>query len=245
VLAVQARLKRMALRDDVPTKGFPYELPAVKHLGKVQFHERVTFIVGDNGMGKSTLVEALAIVAGFPPEGGSRSGVRESDPTVSELCKYVRLTWENARPSWGWFLRAESFFNVATYLAESGRDFPSRRGATWNFHGMSHGESFLQLALERFGQAGFFVMDEPEAALSINGCFKLMRLIDHACDAGAQFVIATHSPILMAYPSASIYQLDRDDIRKVAYNDVFSVDLWRRFLADPQKYVREVLADDD
>jgi predicted ATPase len=235
----------MALRDDVPTKGFPYELPAVRHLAKLQFHERVTFIVGDNGMGKSTLVEALAIVAGFPPEGGSRSGVREIDPTVSELCKYVRLTWENARPSWGWFLRAESFFNVATYLEESGREFPPRRASTWNFHGMSHGESFLQLALERFGQAGFFVMDEPESALSINGCFKLMRLIDHACDAGAQFVIATHSPILMAYPSASIFQLDRDDIRKVAYNDVFSVDLWRRFLTDPQRYVREVLADDE
>jgi predicted ATPase len=235
----------MALRDDVPTKGFPYELPAVKHLAKLQFHERVTFIVGDNGMGKSTLVEALAIVAGFPPEGGSRSGVRETDPTVSELCKYVRLTWENARPSWGWFLRAESFFNVATYLAESGREFPSRRASTWDFHRMSHGESFLQLALERFGQAGFFVMDEPESALSINGCFKLMRLIDHACDAGAQFVIATHSPILMAYPSASIFQLDRDDIRKVAYNDVFSVDLWRRFLSEPQRYVREVLADDE
>jgi predicted ATPase len=228
----------MALRDDVPTKGFPYELPAVRHLAKLQFHERVTFIVGDNGMGKSTLVEALAIVAGFPPEGGSRSGVRETDPTVSELCRYVRLTWENARPSWGWFLRAESFFNVATYLEDSGV------GET-GFHRMSHGESFLKLALTRFGQAGFFVMDEPEAALSINGCFKLMRLIDHACDAGAQFVIATHSPILMAYPSASIFQLDRDDTRKVAYNDVFSVDLWRRFLSDPQRYVREVLADDE
>ena len=235
----------MQLRDDVPTKGFPFELPAVKHLSKVAFHPKVTFIVGDNGMGKSTLVEALAIVAGFPPEGGSRSGVREADPTVSELCKYLRLTWENSRPSWGWFLRAESFFNVATYLEESAKENPPARGSEWKFHHMSHGESFLQLALTRFGQAGFFVMDEPEAALSINGCFKLLRLIDDACNAGAQFVIATHSPVLMAYPGASIFQLDRDDIRKVAYDDVFSVDLWRRFLENPTRYITDILADDD
>lgn len=227
----------MQLRDDVPKKGFPYELPAVRHLDKVRFHERVTFLVGDNGMGKSTLIEALAIVAGFPPEGGSRSGVRESDPTVSELCKYLRLSWANARPTWGWFLRAESFFNVATYLEESG---VGRTG----FHRMSHGESFIELAQSRCNQAGFFVLDEPEAALSINGCFKLLRIIDDACDGGAQFVIATHSPVLMAYPRASIYQLERDRITNVSYDDVFSVDLWRRFLADPAGTVESILADD-
>lgn len=237
VAAVHARLRRVQLRDDAPTKGYPFTLPAVRHLDRLRFGDRVTFIVGDNGMGKSTLVEALAIVAGFPPEGGSRSGVRETDHTVSELCRHIRLTWENTRPAWGWFLRAESFFNVATYLDESGV-------AETGFHQMSHGESFLRLAQTRFGQAGFFVMDEPEAALSINGCLKLLRVIDDACDRGAQFVIATHSPILMAYPGAVIYQLDADDIRKVAFDDVFSVDLWRRFLADPKGYVSSILADE-
>jgi predicted ATPase len=234
---VQSRLRRIQLKDDAPSKGYPFDLPAVRHLDKLKFGDRVTFFVGDNGMGKSTLAEALAVVAGFPPEGGSRSGVRETDPTVSELCKYLRLTWENARPSWGWFLRAESFFNVATYLDEAGV-------ADTGFHRMSHGESFLWLAQTRFGQPGFFVMDEPEAALSINGCLKLLRVIDDACDRGAQFVIATHSPILMAYPGASLYQLGADGIVKVTFDEVFSVDLWRRFLADPKGYVRGILADD-
>jgi predicted ATPase len=205
----------------------------------------VTFFVGDNGSGKSTLVEAIAVAAGFNPEGGSRNFTFATRPSHSELHEHLRLSRSTRRASTGYFLRAESFFNVATELdalQELDRGALASYGGR-SLHEQSHGESFLSLVVNRFGADGFYVLDEPEAALSLQGQLAVLRRVHDLCEAGSQFAIATHSPILLAYPNAVIYELSDDGIERVAYTDTQQYQLTKGFLDSPEAFLRHLFAD--
>jgi predicted ATPase len=189
--------------------SYPFSIPAVRQLDTLELDPKITFLIGDNGSGKSTLVEAIAIAAGFNPEGGSKNlrfATRSSESVLHQHLTLVR----SPRRLDGFFLRAESFFNVATQLDDL-HALDSYGGVS--LHEQSHGESFLALAVHRFGGNGFYVLDEPEAALSPQRQLSLLSIIfDLVERRRSQFLIATHSPILMAYPGARIYQLGSDGL---------------------------------
>jgi predicted ATPase len=234
-------LLQAGLGEDAPTDDYPFGLSAVRGLSTVKFGD-VTILVGDNGTGKSTIVEAIAIASGFNAEGGSRNLQFATHGTHSELHKFLELRWSR-RPSWGWFLRAETFYGMATHIATDdpmygvGKMFP-------DLHSESHGESFLDLALSRFLRPGLYILDEPEAALSLQGQWKLLRIMHAAVATGAQFILATHSPALMALPEARLYELDDAGVRRAQYDDLAVVQLWRRFLDHPDSVLRHLLEDD-
>ncbi len=225
----QIRLKR----EEVPSfDRYPFNLPAVRHLEELVFHPRVTFFIGENGSGKSTLLEALAVALDFNPEGGSRNfnfGTRDSH---SDLHRYLRLSRGIMRPRDGFFLRAESFFNVATEIERLGV-IDSYGGVS--LHEQSHGEAFLALMMNRFGVEGLYLLDEPEAALSPQRQLSVLTRLHELAEDGSQFVIATHSPILMAYPEATIYLFSTDGIERVEYTDTEHYRVTRDFLLRPQR----------
>lgn len=230
-------LRAVELAREVPS-GFPFDLPAVAALDRLRLAS-VTLLAGDNGSGKSTIVEAIAQAAGFNPEGGGRNLRFRTHATESELHRHLRLRWR-VQPRWGWFLRAETFFGMASHIA---RDAELQRGFG-DLHGVSHGESFLDLILDRCAPAGFYVMDEPESALSIQGQMVLVRAMHEGIRAGAQFVVATHSPFLLAYPGAALHLLDDEGLREVGFDDLASIALWRRFFADPAALYGPLLDDE-
>jgi len=217
--------------------GYPFELPAVRALPDIEFAP-VTVFVGDNGTGKSTLVEALAVAAGFNAEGGSRNLQFETYATHSALASSLRLRWSR-RPHWGWFLRAETFYGMATHVHLDDGEY-GIKSMFPGLHHRSHGESFLTLIDSRMSQDGLYLLDEPESALSFDGQLKLLATMYDACAIGAQFVIATHSPMLMAYPDARIYEFDDDGSHAVLFDDVSLVGLWRTFLDSPDRYFRHL-----
>ncbi|GAA0926765.1 AAA family ATPase [Virgisporangium ochraceum] len=230
-------LRWVELDPDTPTAGYPFALPvvaALREAGRLPLAAGVTFLTGDNGTGKSTLVEALAVAAGFNPEGGSVNVRFSTRSTESSLGGYLRLVRSPGKPSTGYFLRAESFYNVATEL--------ERLGGGPNLHERSHGESFLDLVTHRFGPDGLYVLDEPEAALSVPGCLALVAVIHDLVRAGSQFVVATHSPVLLAVPGATILRIGADGtITPVTFDEADPVALTRSFLADPQRFLRHLL----
>ena len=219
---------------------YPLGLSAVRDLKKVRF-KNVTVFVGDNGTGKSTIIEALAVAAGFNAEGGSRNLNFRTHSTHSALHEHLVLRW-GAHPRWGWFLRAETFYGMATHIATDdpvygvSNMFP-------DLHAESHGESFIDLALSRFDGPGLYIFDEPESALSLQGQWKLLRIMHDGVRAGAQFILATHSPALMAFPDAALYEFDTEGIHQAHYDDLEVVELWRRFLADPASILRYLFED--
>jgi predicted ATPase len=221
---------------------FPFSLPAVRHLQSLAFHPKVTFLVGENGSGKSTLLEAIAGECDLNPEGGSRNfqfGTRESH---SILNRYIRLKKSILLPLDAYFLRAESFYNVATEIEKLGvadayGDKP--------LHAQSHGESFFALFENRFHGAGLYLLDEPEAALSPTRQMSFLTLLHRFCEGGAQFVIATHSPIIMAYPDAWIYVLGDAGPVRVAYEETEHYKVSRAFLSNPKKMLDMLLEDED
>jgi predicted ATPase len=220
------------LEAATPAEGYPFELPAVRGLPLV-LTAPVSVLVGDNGTGKSTLIEAIAVAAGFNAEGGSGQVMFETVATHSELTKYLRLIWSAPRLKPGFFLRAESFYNVASY-----RDAHPGRGLS--YHAMSHGESFLEVARTWFRNPALFILDEPEAALSFHGQLALIHAMLEAVPNGAQFLVATHSPLLMALPNACLFQLDESGITTRTYDDLEVVALWRSFLDDPARFLRHL-----
>jgi len=235
------RLERDRVSD---FKVYPFSIPSIHSLDELELDAKVTFLIGENGSGKSTLIEAIAVLAGFNAEGGSKNfrfGTRRSESCLHEHMRPVRGT---VRPRDGFFLRAESYFNVATEIERldsepgfGGRVIEGFGGVS--LHEQSHGESFLALATHRFRGHGLYILDEPEAALSPQRQLTLLSIIhDHVETRASQFVIATHSPILMAYPSALIYRLGPSGIERVAYEDTEHYRITRDFLNSPERFFK-------
>jgi predicted ATPase len=237
-------LKREGVADFTT---YPFSIPAIRDLEELALDPAVTFFVGENGSGKSTLVEALAIAAKLNPEGGSKFTRLSTSNSQSALHRHVRLVRGTRRIRDGYFLRAESFFNVATYLDQM-RNEPGGAGALAPYggkslHAQSHGESFISLITNRFGSDSFFVLDEPEAALSLRGVLALMRRMHDLVAEGSQFVISTHSPILLGYPDAKIYFLSDTGIAERRYEETENVELTRAFLDDRDAFLHHLFED--
>jgi predicted ATPase len=230
-------------RAGVPSfDAYPFAVPAVRTLDTLELDPKVTFLIGDNGSGKSTLVEAIAMAAGFNAEGGSENFNFATRRSESALHKHLRLI-RTARRITGFFLRAESFFNVATQVDSLGV-LDAYGGVS--LHEQSHGESFLALAIHRFRNTGFYILDEPEAALSPQRQLSLLSIIHDLVEhRRSQFVIATHSPILMAYPGARIYQLGPDGMAPIAYEQTEHYQITRDFLADPTRFFKHLFTGRD
>lgn len=244
-------ISRVTLRRDIVESfdRYPFSLPAVRELETLDLHAKVTFFVGENGSGKSTLLEAIAVSVGFNPEGGTKNFRFGTRASHSNLHEHLRVAKGIRRPRDGFFLRAESFFNVATEIEnlDAAPSFgPPVIGSYGghSLHEQSHGESFLALVTNRFGGKGLYLLDEPEAALSPQRQLAVLsRIHDLVCDE-SQFIIATHSPILMAYPDAWIYAFGRDGIRRVAYEDTEHYQVTRDFLANPKRMLDVLLERD-
>ena len=235
-------------RDRVPGfDAYPYSLNAVKNLDVLALHRSVTFIIGENGSGKSTLLEAMAVAWGFNAEGGTQNFNFDTHASHSPLHDYVRLSRGYKKPRNGYFLRAESFYNVATKIEEldegpGGPPIIASYGGI-SLHAQSHGESFLSLLMHRFSGNGFYILDEPEAALSPTRQMSALARIHQLVQDGAQFVISTHSPILMAYPGAWIYSLDDEGITSIAYEETEHYQVTRDFLNNYEMMLDILLAD--
>ncbi len=222
-------------------------IPAIGALRTLALKKPVTFLVGENGSGKSTLLEAVAVGFGFNPEGGSRNFNFNSVETHSGLHEVLRLVKGNPRPKDGFFLRAESFYNVASEVDRLDDDpahlFLNSYGGK-SLHAQSHGESFLSLMLNRFWGNGLYLLDEPEAALSPSRQLTLLSRIHSLVKARSQFIIATHSPILMAYPDAQILLLDERGITPITFEQTEHYQITRSFLENPKRML-DILMDED
>ena len=222
----------------------PFDVPAIAAMierqSALRFDRRVTVFVGDNGSGKSTLLEAIAVHQGLNAEGGARGMVFQGKAgSVSPLHEHLRVLRSPRQPRDAFFLRAESFFNVATAIENYGPESMALYGGSP--HERSHGESFIDLIVHRFGPNSLFLLDEPEAALSIHGQLQFLVRMHDLVGQGCQFVIATHSPLLMAYPEATIYQFTDDGPTEVAWADVDTVRITSDFLAHPGEFLADLL----
>lgn len=232
-------------KNKIPeTSKYPFSIPAVRGLGELVFNPAVTFLVGENGAGKSTLIEAIAVAYGFNPEGGSVNFNFSTRTTHSELHAFLKLHKGIKRPEDGYFLRAESFYNLATNIEELDKGGGSRLIDSYggrSLHGMSHGESFMALMLNRFRGRGLYILDEPEAALSPLRLLSMLARMGDLVKLGSQFIISTHSPILMAYPEATIYQIDDAGIAEIPYEETRHYILTRQFLNNRSSMLKELL----
>lgn len=237
------------LRDRVPSfEDYPFNLPVVRHLDTLEFHPKVTFLVGENATGKSTLLEAIAVAFGINPEGGGRNFTFETFASHSALHECIRVVKGIRSPKDSFFLRSESFYNLASEVHRLDAEASFSAPVTDSYggkalHEQSHGESFFAVFMHRFGGAGLYLLDEPEAALSPMRQMALLSIIYDLTQRGAQFVIATHSPIIMAYPDAWIYGLSEDGIERVDYSDTEHYKITRQFLNNPQKMLKILLQD--
>ena len=222
------------------------QLSILQELESIEMKKPVTFFVGENGTGKSTLLEAIAVGYGFNPEGGSRNFNFSSQDTHSNLSEYITVVKGVRRPKDGFFLRAESFYNVASEVDRLGGEGDplifSYGGRS--LHEQSHGESFMALVLNRFRGEGIYILDEPEAALSPSRQMALLCRLHELVKQGSQFIIATHSPILMAYPDADIYLADYDqNITLTRYEDTEHYQLTREFINNPERMLAYLFED--
>ncbi len=232
----------------IPSDSYLYDIPAIRYLQEnkeLPLHSRVTFFVGENGTGKSTLLEAIAVAYGFNPEGGSRNFSFSTNASHSALWEHLVLEKRGYAED-GFFLRAESFYNVASYIDELDKQPAAAPPIIGSYGGMSlhhqsHGESFLALVQHRFGGKGVYVLDEPEAALSPMRLLTLLIEIDRLVKQGSQFIIATHSPILMAFPGAAIYEFSERGIHTVEYEKTEHYRVSKQFFGDPKRMLKQLL----
>ena len=233
-------------KKDVNTEDYPYCLKAVQELKELELHPNVTFIVGENGSGKSTLLEAIAVAFGFNPEGGSKNFNFNTQETHSNLSKSLRLTKGVKKPNDGYFLRAESFYNVASNIDQLDKEgfspplIDSYGGIS--LHKQSHGESFMSLLIHRFGGKGLYILDEPEAALSPTRQLALLRRLHELVTDDSQFIIATHSPIIMSYPNATIYSVD-DNYKILKYEETEHFKITKDFMDNPVRMLKYIMED--
>ncbi|PYD00490.1 AAA family ATPase [Microbacterium esteraromaticum] len=230
----------VSANDDAPEPGgrWPADIPAVAQLLRdgMRLSPGVTFLVGENGSGKSTVVEGIALAYGLSPEGGSRHARHSTRPTESPLSDWLRIERGIGASSWGFFLRAETMHSFYTYLEQN----PSPTGDS-RFHEMSHGESFLEILSTRFDSPGFYCLDEPEAALSFASTLTLISVLRRIADEGGQVLCATHSPVLASLPGATIIEVGEWGLRETTWDDLELVRHWRSFLGDPDRYLRHLL----
>ncbi|MGI6013498.1 MAG: AAA family ATPase [Oscillospiraceae bacterium] len=233
-------LTGIRLREMPEASSYLSDLPVVQYLhsiDRLEFVAPVTFFVGENGTGKSTLLEAIAVAMGFNPEGGSRDFSFSTKESHSTLYQYLTPI-KTISPRDGFFLRAESFYNTASYLDKNSSLL---RYGGLSFHEQSHGESFLSLVINRFEGNGLYILDEPEAALSPQRLMALIVAIDDLVKNNSQLLIVTHSPILMAYPNAEIFQLTKFGIQKVPYKDTEHYKITKQFINNPDQMIRYLL----
>lgn len=222
---------------------YPFTIPTIRSLDEIELTNPVTFFVGENGSGKSTLLEAIADKSEFNTAGGGRNNIFEVHASKSALGKYLRLSWLPKIMN-GFFLRAETFYDFATHLDEvDDTGFKDYGGQS--LHKQSHGESFFSLFLHRFKGDSIYLLDEPEAALSPQKQFAFLRIIhDLVTEENVQFIIATHSPILSAYPNADIFSFDHDKIKKIKYEETEHYKLTKYFLNNTDRMLNELFKDD-
>jgi len=224
---------------------YPFCVPAILGLRELELHPKVTFFVGENGSGKSTLLEAMAEKLGFQAKGGGRNASPGQYGYESSLTEVLRLSRTENRPMDGFFLRAESFYNFATEMDDLEKQPFCGGGLRWyggrSLHAQSHGESFMNLLTERLPGHGLYLFDEPEAALSPQHQLSMLVRLHDLVQDFSQFIIATHSPLLMAYPEAWIYQFTREGIQRVAYEDTDHYRITHSFMRNPQRMMRELL----
>ena len=240
-------IDRAAIGD---ATAYPFSIPAIAGLSELDLDPHVTFLAGPNAAGKSTLIEAIAVALGLNPEGGSRNFRFQTRASHSQLGEVMRLVRGTRHPKTDFFLRAESFFNLASDIEAldsepgGGRRIIDSYGGR-SLHEQSHGQSFLSLLVERFGPNGLYLLDEPESALSPQGQLAMLRRLYELVAEGSQFVIATHSPILLSFPQARIYELSEHGIATVSYDDTETVQLYRAFLGDPDAFLHYLSEDDE
>lgn len=223
------------LWEQIDDDSYLKQIPAIQGLQYLEFHKPVTFFVGDNGSGKSTMLEAIAVAAGFNPEGGTKNYHFSTYDSHSELCAAIRLLKGFRHPGWGYFLRAESFYNVATKEEEYYEVLSE------HLHQRSHGESFLAIAQRHFRQNGLYFLDEPEAALSPQRQLTLLMEIDRCAKEESQFVIVTHSPILLGIPDAEILTFDDGEIHPCSYEETGSYQVTEMFINYREQMLKRLL----
>lgn len=226
-------IKSVKFKDEsvIDQKLYPYNIAAVLQSHKIEFHQDVTFFVGENGSGKSTLLEAIAVAYGFNPEGGTKYGLFEVNNTHSELHQNIQLIKSFKQAQDGFFLRAETFYNVATKVDEF--DTTDSYGGK-SLHQQSHGEAFINTLKHKLRGNGLYILDEPEAALSPKRQIEVLSVIKKLVSRESQFIIATHSPIILAYPQAQIYQFSAEGIKPMKYTETEHYNITRDFLNNPE-----------
>jgi predicted ATPase len=238
------RAVRLVRRDPavyVDTSRWPATVPAVEQMlaEDLELPAGLTVLAGENGSGKSTLVEMLAEACGLNPQGGSvLATLRHTRDSEPGLGRHLIVERGPGRPRWSYFLRADTMHGLYTYLEEN----PGRRPE--RFHELSHGEGFLAILRTRVNQAGFYLMDEPDAPLSFTSCLALAALLHDLVRAGSQVVVATHSPVLAGIPGASILELGDWGIRPARWDELHLVQAWRRFMTEPGSYFRHLLSEE-
>ncbi len=240
-----AFLRRVKLEREKVTAWdkYPFNITAIRDLDETEFHPRVTFIVGENGAGKSTLIEAIAIAAGLAADGGNKDLGGGSQHTHSGLNQCIRLVKGWKYPKSFYYLRAESFYNVAAVVDSYGGNLVGSYGGV-GLHEQSHGESFISLLTHKFKPNGFYILDEPEAALSPARQLVALRRIHDLVQQGSQFLIATHSPILMAYLDAMILSCSKErGLHPISYKETEHYMITRNFLNYPEQAMETLLQD--
>ncbi|WP_163184246.1 AAA family ATPase [Neobacillus sedimentimangrovi] len=235
-------------RNDISSYNhYPFNLPFIKNFEELSFHPKVTFLIGENGMGKSTLLEAIAIALGFNPEGGSFNFHFSTYDSHSVLGEYLKVIKGIDRPKDGFFLRAESFYNVASNIEEMDREgFGPRVIDSFggvSLHEQSHGEAFFATFINRFRGNGIYILDEPEAALSPLRQLSMLTRIHDLVNENSQFVIATHSPIIMAYPDAVIFEFTEEGIRESKLEETSHYRIMKQFFDDRSRMIHHLLND--